>query len=436
MMRSMFSAISGLRAHQTWMDVIGNNIANVNTTGFKVGRVRFTDILSQLVRGASGPTETRGGINPLQIGLGAVVGAVDTIHTQGALQLTGKPSDLAIQGDGFFVVSDGSQTLYTRDGAFDIGSDLRLVNPSNGFYVLGWQADANGNVDTAGPVGPITIPIGQQLDAVPTTQITVQGNLDANQDPAADPPHFVTKVTITDSLGMRHEVYITFKKSSSDTNKWDYTITEDNPYTEDIDEGERNDYNISDGEVTGTLHFDENGNLIPQGASESDTNIPQVTITPTTGAAKIVLTAPSGLDFSRLTQLAAPYSANAAANGAPAGSLTTFTVSQSGQVLGIYSNGVTKVIGQIALALFTNPGGLMKVGGNAYQPTVNSGEPIVGPPDSGGRGKIASGYLEMSNVDLAQEFTSMIMAQRGFQANSRVITTSDEVLQELVNLRR
>jgi flagellar hook protein FlgE len=141
-------------------------------------------------------------------------------------------------------------------------------------------------------------------------------------------------------------------------------------------------------------------------------------------------------DFSRLTQLAAPYSANAAANGAPAGSLTTFTVSQSGQVLGIYSNGVTKVVGQIALALFTNPGGLMKVGGNAYQPTVNSGEPIVGPADSGGRGKIASGYLEMSNVDLAQEFTSMIMAQRGFQANSRVITTSDEVLQELVNLRR
>jgi flagellar hook protein FlgE len=435
MMRSMFSAISGLRAHQTWMDVIGNNIANVNTTGFKVGRVRFTDILSQLVRGASGPTETRGGINPLQIGLGAVVGAVDTIHTQGALQLTGKPSDLAIQGDGFFVVSDGSQTLYTRDGAFDIGSDLRLVNPSNGFYVLGWQADANGNVDTAGPVGPITIPIGQQLDAVPTTQITVQGNLDANQRTAADPPHFVTKVSITDSLGMRHDVYITFTKSGDSPNIWNYTITEDNPDTEDINEGGENKYDISD-DATGTLHFDENGNLIPQGAPESQTNIPPVTITPSTGAAKIVLTAPSGLDFSRLTQLAAPYSANAAANGAPAGSLTTFTVSQSGQVLGIYSNGVTKVIGQIALALFTNPGGLMKVGGNAYQPTVNSGEPIVGPPDSGGRGKIASGYLEMSNVDLAQEFTSMIMAQRGFQANSRVITTSDEVLQELVNLRR
>jgi flagellar hook protein FlgE len=291
-------------------------------------------------------------------------------------------------------------------------------------------------VDTAGPVGPITIPIGQQLDAVPTTQITVQGNLDARENTeAGDRPHFVTKVSITDSLGMRHEVYITFKKDLDDTNIWYYTITKDNPYTEDINEGVVNHYNL-DGGVTGILHFDENGNLIPQGASESQTNIPQVTITPSTGAAKIVLTAPSGLDFSRLTQLAAPYSANAAANGAPAGSLTTFTVSQSGQVLGIYSNGVTKVVGQIALALFTNPGGLMKVGGNAYQPTVNSGEPIVGPPDSGGRGKIASGYLEMSNVDLAQEFTSMIMAQRGFQANSRVITTSDEVLQELVNLRR
>jgi flagellar hook protein FlgE len=424
MMRSMFSAISGLRAHQTWMDVIGNNIANVNTTGFKVGRVRFTDILSQLVRGASGPTETRGGINPLQIGLGAVVGAVDTIHTQGALQLTGKPSDLAIQGDGFFVVSDGSQTLYTRDGAFDIGSDLRLVNPSNGFYVLGWQADANGNVDTAGPVGPITIPIGQQLDAVPTTQITVQGNLDANQDTAAATPHFVTKVSITDSLGKRHEFYILFNKAG--TNTWNYTLQEDDPRTTSTTEDDP-DFALG-GTTSGTLVFDADGNLDLAASS-----ISAVDLDSTAGGASSITVTP---DFSRLTQLAAPYSANAAANGAPAGSLTTFTVSQSGQVLGIYSNGVTKVVGQIALALFTNPGGLMKVGGNAYQPTVNSGEPIVGPADSGGRGKIASGYLEMSNVDLAQEFTSMIMAQRGFQANSRVITTSDEVLQELVNLRR
>jgi len=423
MMRSMFSAISGLRAHQTWMDVIGNNIANVNTTGFKVGRVRFTDILSQLVRGASGPTETRGGINPLQIGLGAVVGAVDTIHTQGALQLTGKPSDLAIQGDGFFVVSDGSQTLYTRDGAFDIGSDLRLVNPSNGFYVLGWQADANGNVDTAGPVGPITIPIGQQLDAVPTTQITVQGNLDANQDTAVTPPHFVTKVSITDSLGKRHEFYILFEKTAANT--WNYTVQEDDPRTSATEDD--TEFTLG-GTTSGTLVFDTDGNL-----DLTASTIGAVDLDATAGGASSITVTP---DFSRLTQLAAPYSANAAANGAPAGSLTTFTVSQSGQVLGIYSNGVTKVIGQIALALFTNPGGLMKVGGNAYLPTVNSGEPIVGPADSGGRGKIASGYLEMSNVDLAQEFTSMIMAQRGFQANSRVITTSDEVLQELVNLRR
>jgi len=423
MMRSMFSAISGLRAHQTWMDVIGNNIANVNTTGFKVGRVRFTDILSQLVRGASGPTEQRGGINPLQIGLGAVVGAVDTIHTQGALQLTGKPSDLAIQGDGFFVVSDGSQTLYTRDGAFDIGSDLRLVNPSNGFYVLGWQADANGNVDTAGPVGPITIPIGQQLDAVPTTQITIQGNLDANQDTAAATPHYVTKVSIVDSLGKRHEFYILFDKTGANT--WNYTIQEDDPRTAATEDDP--DFALG-GTTTGTLVFDADGNL-----DLAASTIASVDLDATAGGASNITVTP---DFSRLTQLAAPSTANAAANGAPAGSLTTFTVSQSGEVLGIYSNGVTKVIGQVALALFTNPGGLMKVGGNAYLPTVNSGEPIIGPADSGGRGKIASGYLEMSNVDLAQEFTSMIMAQRGFQANSRVITTSDEVLQELVNLRR
>lgn len=423
MMRSMFSAISGLRAHQTWMDVIGNNIANVNTTGFKVGRVRFTDILSQLVRGASGPTETRGGINPLQIGLGAVVGAVDTIHTQGALQLTGKPSDLAIQGDGFFVVSDGSQTLYTRDGAFDIGADLRLVNSSTGFYVLGWQADADGNVDPAGAPGPITIPLGQQLDAVPTTQITVQGNLDANQDPAATTPHYVTKVSVVDSQGKRHEFFILFDKTGANT--WDYTIQEDDPRTSATEDDP--DFALG-GTTSGTLVFDANGNL-----DLTASTIGAVDLDARGGGAGTVTLTP---DFSRLTQLAAPSTANAAANGAPAGALTTFTVSQSGEVLGIYSNGVTKRIGQVALALFTNPGGLMKVGGNAYLPTVNSGEPIIGPADTGGRGKIASGYLEMSNVDLAQEFTSMIMAQRGFQANSRVITASDEVLQELVNLKR
>lgn len=428
MMRSMFSAISGLRAHQTWMDVIGNNISNVNTTGFKVGRVRFTDILSQLVRGASGPEEGRGGINPLQIGLGAVTGAVDTIHTQGALQLTGKPSDLAIQGDGYFIVSDGAQTLYTRDGAFDIGSDLRLVNSSTGFYVLGWQADANGVVDPAGPVGPITIPIGQQLDAVASTEITVQGNLDANTDPAnATTDDFVTKFGFIDSQGNRHELYIVFNQTGP--NAWSYTVQEDDPRTTAATEDDPAISGLSGN--TGTIAFDANGNF---DAAGSTINTLSVTFDPAQTGAESPQTLT--LDATKLTQLFSTSTANAVANGAPAGSLTTFTVSQTGEVLGIYSNGTTKVIGQVALALFTNPGGLMKVGNNSYQPTVNSGEPIVGTPGSGGRGVVASGYLEMSNVDLAQEFTNMIMAQRGFQANSRVITTSDEILQELVNLRR
>ena len=427
MMRSMFSAISGLRAHQTWMDVIGNNISNVNTSGFKVGRVRFTDILSQLVRGASAPAEGRGGINPLQIGLGAVTGAVDVIHTQGALQLTGKPSDLAIQGDGFFIVSDGSQALYTRDGSFDIGSDLRLVNSSTGFYVLGWQADPNGAVDPAGPVGPITVPIGQQLDAIASTVITLQGNLDAAADPAnANSVDFVAKVSFIDSQGDRHELYIVFDQTAPNT--WDYTIQEDDPRTTATED----DPTISGlSGNTGTIAFDVDGNFDP---TNSTINSLSVTFdnTQTGAGSPQTLT----LDLTNMTQLFSTSTANAVANGASAGSLSAFTVSQTGEVLGIYSNGTTKVIGQVALALFTNPGGLMKLGNNSYQPTVNSGEPIIGTPGSGGRGVIASGYLEMSNVDLAQEFTNMIMAQRGFQANSRVITTSDEILQELVNLRR
>src|SRR5205085_5599829 len=178
MMRSMFSAISGLKNHQTFMDVVGNNIANVNTTGFKQSRVTFQDILSQTVRGASGPQGGRGGVNPEQVGLGVLISGIDTIQTQGTLQSTGKLTDMAIQGDGYFVMSDGKQNFFSRDGAFDLGIDGTLVNPSSGLHVQGWMPDpVTGVINTATPAANISIPVGAGMIGKASTSLTVAGNL-------------------------------------------------------------------------------------------------------------------------------------------------------------------------------------------------------------------------------------------------------------------
>src|SRR5215472_226144 len=177
MMRSMFAAISGLKNHQTFMDVVGNNIANVNTTGFKQSRVTFQDILSQTVRGASGPQGGRGGVNPEQVGLGVLISGIDTIQTQGTLQSTGKLTDMAIQGDGYFVMSDGKQNFFSRDGAFDMGIDGTLVNPSSGLHVMGWMTNpATGLVDSSVPATNITIPVGGGMTGKTSTSLTINGN--------------------------------------------------------------------------------------------------------------------------------------------------------------------------------------------------------------------------------------------------------------------
>ncbi|MBS3947242.1 MAG: flagellar hook-basal body complex protein, partial [Dethiobacter sp.] len=178
MQRSLFSAVTGLRNHQVKMDVLGNNIANVNTIAFKGSRVRFQDILNQNIRGASAPQFGRGGINPAQVGLGMSIGAIDTIHTQGNLQSTGRATDLAIQGSGFFVMSDGVGRTFTRDGAFSVGADGDLANAANGFKPLGWAADASGAISTTAPLGPLNIPIGQTVTSA-TTSLNFAGNLDA-----------------------------------------------------------------------------------------------------------------------------------------------------------------------------------------------------------------------------------------------------------------
>ena len=421
MLRSMFSAISGLRGHQIMMDVIGNNIANVNTVGFKAGRVNFQDILSQTLHGATAPSGGLGSIDPAQIGLGMTVAGIDVLQTQGNLQSTGKTTDMAIQGDGFFVESDGSATYYTRDGAFDIGLDGSLSNPASGMKVQGWQADANGNIDITQPISNLTIPIGQRTTALATSTISLSGNLDAGSANATQVP---TTMTVFDSLGISHSVKVTFTKTGAGA--WNWAASAD-----------ASDTGIAIAQTpasagppavapvnNGTISYTSGGVFSAQTGSLSFT-FPN-------GA---TATAPS-ISLNAMTQFSGTSQPAAQTNGFNSGTLVTFAVGNAGELSGVYSNGQTQVLGQIALANFLNSAGLLRAGQNNFSATSASGAAAIGTPATGGRGSVTTGALEMSNVDLATQFTGMITAERGFQANSRVITTSDEMLQELVNLKR
>ncbi len=306
MLRSLFSGVSGLRNHQTRMDVIGNNIANVNTVAYKTSQVNFKDIFSQTVRGASAPADNRGGTNPLQVGLGVSIANISVNHTQGSLQSTGKLTDLAVEGDGYFVIADGENRYYTRAGNFEIDANGYLVSATNGYYLL--RGDIPEPHEFADYVDPVTGP---------------------NLNPTYNEAYPAAYATVTD-----------------------------------INE----------------IEIDHRRIKIPEDA--------------------------------------------------------IFTIDKAGAVSIVNEDGSLTHLGTIALAKFNNPSGLMKTGDNMYTPSSNSGIPLEGIPGQNDTGSIMPGTLEMSNVDLSQEFTDMIITQRGFQANARIITTSDELLNELVNLKR
>ncbi|HEY8491777.1 MAG TPA: flagellar hook protein FlgE [Dehalococcoidia bacterium] len=415
MMRSLFSAISGLRNHMVYMDVVGNNIANVNTTAFKSNRVTFMDALGQTLRGAGAPQGGLGGTNPVQVGLGMFLGGTDTMHTQGSLTATGKITDFAIQGDGFFILNDGNRNFYSRDGAFDVAVNGDLVNPVTGLKVMGWNADATGAVDLTQPLQVLRIPFGTGMAASQSSNIALSGNLDASTPTAGT---VSSTVNVYDSLGGLHTVTLTFTKNAA-ANTWDITLAENDPAITSLV--------FSTGSPT-QLVFNSSGQL----TTPANGNI-QVDLVYSNGAANQTTT----INFSDVTQYVQDAQLITSANdGFAPGSLVTFSVSKSGVITGMFTNGATQTLGQLALANFTNPAGLGKIGNNLYETTANSGQPLVGTPNTGGRGVVTSGNLEGSNVDLAREFTNVIIAQRGFQSNSRVITASDEMLQDLVNIKR
>ncbi len=419
MMRSLFSGVSGLRAHQLRMDVIGNNISNVNTVGYKSSRATFQEIFSETLKGAGAPEGGRGGTNPQQIGLGISLATIDTLHTRGSIESTGYPLDLAIEGNGFFIVSDGGSPKFTRAGNFIRDTEGNIVN-GNGLRVLGWMADENGYIDTTLSPGTIQIPEGMQMPPKATSAVKIIGNLDADTPVGGIVP-FETE--IYDVLGRKNKLSFDLIKTGNDTWGIRESLSDASPVDNAVA------VTLPDGSVTRvdlgtavTLEFTD-GRLTSDGT---------FTI-PATAPISEVIT----VDISDIHQFASESGVDPLeVDGYPLGSLEDFNFDASGVATGIFSNGQQKVIARIALAAFNNPSGLQKVGNNLFIQTPNSGQPSVGAAGEHGRGTINPSSLEMSNVDIAKEFTDMIITQRGFQANSRIITTSDEMLQELVNLKR
>ena len=462
MMRSLYSGVSGLQNHQVRMDVIGNNISNVNTIGFKKGRVNFQDMLSQSMQGAARPTDDLGGVNPKQVGLGMTVASIDTIHTQGSLQTTGVSTDIAVQGNGFFIMKNGEKEFFTRAGAFGIDEEGTFVNPANGMKVQGWMAetiDGQSFVNSAADPGDITIPVGGKDPASATTEVDLACNLDKRTidiAPGAGPAEvregtWTIDKTIYDSFGNKHTMSMDFTKIPGVNNQWQAQVFVDRTAEEDtgtsLDIGAANNE-----ENTFIVEFSNLGMLQaaedPQGDRITEGKLQIPVSFNVAGAAVAEGEDPVRQTFNlnlgtvgsavnTVTQFAEKSSTKAfRQNGYTMGYLENFKIDQSGLITGVYSNGTNRTIGQVALASFVNPAGLEKAGESTYAVTNNSGEANIGPSGIAGKGKFISGALEMSNVDLAEQFTDMIVTQRGFQANSKTIQTSDQMLQELMTLKR
>jgi flagellar hook protein FlgE len=430
MLRSLFSGITGLRAHQQMMDVTGNNIANVNSSGYKSQTAVFESVISQAVKSPGAPVAgganaaARGGVNGVQIGLGVQLAGVSTNFGQGSSQLTGVSTDFAIQGTGFFTTNNGTENLFTRAGSFTLDANGRLVSP-DGSIVQGYMADATGVVNPNAAPEDVSLPVATLLPAVSSTTMKMAGNLSAEAAPGTT---VVSSITTYDVLGAESATTATFTKpvgSVKGDGAWNVTLT-------------------SPGGVAGAaiaVTFGPTGVLTAPVAVNGTNSIP-VLNRPlvAANAATGVVAVPVGnfaVDVTGLTQYSAPSSFGITEqNGAGVGALTTFTTTSDGQLIGIYSNGQKQALAQLAIATFNNPDGLEKVGDTSYRTTVNSGVALIGAATVGGRGSIQGGTLEMSNVDLASEFTNLIVAQRGFAANSRTMTAADEMLQELMSIKR
>lgn len=416
MIRSLRTGITGLRSNQLRLDVIGNNIAGVNTTGFKRSRVLFQDALAQRISTGgrlAGPLPT----SISNIGNGVSVGAVDQIWEQGALEYTNLATDLAIAGDGFFIAKGTQGQVLTRSGATQFDADGYLVT-TGGLRIQGWTANPDGSV-TTGPLSDVRIDPSVTSPPKPTDDVAVSGNLSAERLAGAGDPVTMSTV-IYDGTGQAHTLVLTLSK------------------TVDASAGVNAAWEVTSAEVEGatitfpatTFEFDANGELVttPLTVDLSGTFGNGTPLGGTTGAITVDLD---------LTQYGGSTTATVTGqNGAGAGDLIDYGFDQTGTLVLSFSNGVRQPVAQLALGSVANPDGLSQVGDGFYSVTAASGDVQIGRANAEISASVISGALEGSNVDLAQEFTDMIVAQRGYQANARVITTSDELLQETVQLKR
>ena len=418
-MPSFSIPLSGLTASSTALSTIANNLANLNTIGYKDGRVLFSDLFYQTL-GSNGAGD------PIQQGAGTSVGSMPTTFTQGNVNPTGVSTDVAINNDGFFVVQGNGSQSYTRAGNFEIDKNNNLVT-SAGQNVLGYPA-VNGVLNTGQGLVPLQLAMGSISPPTSTSYVQLSTNLDATTPVGTS---YSTPITIYDSLGATHNLMFTFTQQGINTTTgntdWDYSIS--------IPAADVNGTVDPTVLKTGTLSFDGSGSLVaPTG------NITGIAIPAFADGANAMTFSWNLFDKNGagvLTQMAASSgTASAVQDGKSSGTLNKYSIGSDGTITGSFSNGNTAILGQIALATFANNQGLLRMGNNCFSATLASGQAVVGAPGTGGRGTLSGGALEQSNVDISQEFASLIVAERAFQANARCVTTFDEITQATIDLKR
>jgi flagellar hook protein FlgE len=410
-MASFATSLSGLQSNSQDLSVISNNLANLNTTAYKGATASFQDLFYQEV-GSSGDG------NPIEIGVGTSVGSIPADFTEGNISSTGVPTDVAIQGNGFFVGNDQGQQVFIRAGDLTTQADGTLVS-SNGAIIQGYAA-VNGVINANQTAGPLTISSGTINPPNPTTTANLSLNLDSD---TAVGDTFSTPLTVYDSLGAPH--ILTYSFTNTAAGQWNYSIT-----IPAADVGQTGNPVVV---KAGTLAFNGAGQLMTPAANVTGIAVPKLADGANTLTFDWQLYNPDGTG--QLTQVAAPSAtASTLQNGYSSGSLTTYTINSNGVIEGTFTNGQTQPLGQILLGTFANEEGLSRNGSNKFLATLSSGAPNIGVPGTGGRGTLSGGSLEQSNVDISTQFADLIVAESGYQANAKVVTTLDTIVQDTINL--
>jgi flagellar hook protein FlgE len=409
------TALSALNADVTAIDIVGNNLANLNTSGFKADSIQFYDLMSQQIGGTAVANSVGTGVSPAQ---------AFKQFVQGSIQSSGGPLDSAISGDGFFVVQDNlGRTLYTRAGNFKLAADGSLLT-TTGENVQGWLANG-GQINLSAPVGSIVVPVNGVVPATTTANLSITANLDARPAVGATGASFSSPVQVVDSQGATH--ILTFSFTKTGVNAWGYTVTI--PPSDLVAGGTTQ-------VATGNLTFDATGQLLTPAASAGPVALKVVGLADGASNMTINWNLYNGT-AATLTQFAQNSGVSGTQqDGFQAGQIAKISMANDGIITATYSNGQTAPIAQLALASIRNPDSMLSVGNNNYQATISTAAPAVGAADSGGRGRVEGGALETSTVDVAQQFTQLMSFQRSYEAASKAITTTDQMLQTLIGLKQ